>query len=300
MHNNGGLKLLFVINPVSGGKEKNDWEATIRNYFRESIHSIEFYIIQKNHDKTSIQHYVDTLKPDRVIAVGGDGTVKLVAEILKGKEAILGILPAGSANGMAKELNIPEEIEKALPIAIESTGKNIDLLQVNDDQICIHLSDIGLNALLLKYFEKSKIRGMIGYSLALFKVLGGKQKFEATIKTDKETVKRKAFMIVIANAGSYGTGAVINPESNLYDGKFEVVVIRQLHLYELFKMLITHKPFDPDCVEIFPATSLEITTVRKAYFQVDGEFLGKISSIKVKMLHHALRVAIPDEAKNDK
>ena len=92
-------------------------------------------------------------------------------------------------------------------------------MQVNDDQTCIHLSDIGLNALLLKYFEKSKIRGMIGYGLALFKVLGGKQKFNATIKTDKETIERKAFMIGNSNAGSYGTGAVINPESNLYDGR---------------------------------------------------------------------------------
>ena len=82
-------------------------------------------------------------------------------------------------------------------------------------------------------------------------------------------------------------------------GDFPVVVIRQLHLYELFKMLITHKPFDPDCVEIFPATSLEITTERKSYFQIDGEFLGKVDSVKVKMLHQALRVAIPDEAKNN-
>ena len=297
MHSNGGLKLLFVINPVSGGKEKNDWEATIRKSFNDSIHSIEFYIIQKNHDKSSIRHYVETLKPDRVIAVGGDGTVKLVAEILQGSQTILGILPAGSANGMAKELKIPEEIDKALPIAIESPGRCIDLLQVNNDHICIHLSDIGLNALLLKYFEKSKIRGMIGYGLALFKVLGGKQRFEATIKTDKESINRKAFMIVIANAGSYGTGAVINPESNLYDGSFEVVVIRKLHLFELFKMLITHKPFDPDCVEIFKANSLEITIARKAYFQIDGEFLGKVNSVNVKMLHQALRVAIPDEAK---
>lgn len=297
MHNNGGLKLLFVINPVSGGKEKNDWEASIRSYFRDSVHSIEFYIIQKNHDKTSIQHYVNTLAPDRVIAVGGDGTVKLVAEILNGKQIIMGILPAGSANGMAKELNIPEELEKALPIAIEAEGKSIDLLQVNGDHICIHLSDIGLNALLLKHFEKSKIRGMIGYGLALFKVLGGKQRFDATIKTETETVRRKAFMVVIANASTYGTGAVINPESNLSDGRFEVVVIRKLHLFELFKMLISHKPFDPDCVEIFSASSLEINIARKAYFQIDGEFLGKLDSVNVKMLHQALRVAIPDEAK---
>jgi len=70
-----------------------------------------------------------------------------------------------------------------------------------------------------------------------------------------------------------------------------------LHLFELFKMLITHKPFDPDCVEIFKANSLEINIARNAYFQIDGEFLGKVNSVNVKMLHQALRVAIPDEAK---
>ena len=47
MHNNGGLKLLFVINPVSGGKEKNDWEAAIRNYFRDSIHIMSFILFKR-------------------------------------------------------------------------------------------------------------------------------------------------------------------------------------------------------------------------------------------------------------
>src|SRR6476661_3903158 len=107
MHNQQPLKLLFVINPVSGGKEKQDWEASIREYFKEIPHMAEFYLLNGQSDKRSLQHYIETLSPDRVVAVGGDGTVKMVTELLKDTSIPLGIIPAGSANGMAKELAIP-------------------------------------------------------------------------------------------------------------------------------------------------------------------------------------------------
>jgi diacylglycerol kinase (ATP) len=294
MHEKNGLSLLFVINPVSGGKKKQDWEASIRNYFKESIHSIEFYILSKKDDSASIRHYIETIKPDKVVAVGGDGTIKMVAELIRGTKTQLGILPAGSANGMAKELNIPEDITAALDVIIQGTVKAIDLLQIND-HICIHLSDIGMNALLLKYFEHSNVRGMWGYTLALFRVLWGKQKLSVAIKSSGKTILRKAYMVVIANAATYGTGAVINPNGNLYDGIFEIVIIRKLKLLELFKMLLSHTPFNPDSVEIISTEMLEMSTRRKAHFQVDGEYLGKVNNVEAKILHQALYVCLPGE-----
>jgi diacylglycerol kinase family enzyme len=102
-------------------------------------------------------------------------------------------------------------------------------------------------------------------------------------------------MVVIANAASYGTGAVINPEGNLYDGIFEIVVIRKLKLLELFKMLLSHTPFNPDSVEIISTDILELSTMRKAHFQVDGEYLGRENQIEAKILHQALYVCLPGE-----
>ena len=116
MHNINALKLLFIINPVSGGKEKHDWEASVCEYFKEQPHTIEFYLLTGKEDKTSIQHHINSVKPDRVVAVGGDGTVKMLAEIVKETSLPMGILPAGSANGMARELHIPLEVEKALEV----------------------------------------------------------------------------------------------------------------------------------------------------------------------------------------
>ncbi len=294
MHNSSGMKILFVINPVSGGKQKHDWEASIRDFFKNTPHTIEFYLLTGSNDKISIQHHLERSRPDRVVAVGGDGTVKMLAEILKETSIPLGILPAGSANGMARELKVPMEIEEALRVITEGACKKIDVIKINEEEICIHLSDIGLNALLVKYFEGSKKRGMWGYGKAIFKVLWKKPLMYVTIRTDKEEVKRKAFMVVIANAQTYGTGAVINPEGKLNDGRFEVVVIRKLNFVELLKMLITHKPFHPNRIEVFQTTSLELKVRRKAYFQVDGEYLGKTVSIKARILPQIIHMILPE------
>ena len=170
MHNQEALKLFFIINPVSGGKEKHDWEASIREYFRDRVHNMEFYLLCGTGDKISIQGYIDRIKPDRVVAVGGDGTVKMLAEMLKETPIPLGIIPAGSANGMAKELGIPLNIEDALNVIINGSCIKIDLIRINEEEICIHLSDVGMNAMLVKYFEKSK-RGLWCYGRAILKIL---------------------------------------------------------------------------------------------------------------------------------
>ena len=297
MQNPTALKLLFVINPISGGKEKHDWEASIRDFFKDLPHSIEFFLLTGKGDSTSINHHIETLQPQKVVAVGGDGTVKLVAEIIRDKSIVLGVLPAGSANGMAKELNIPLLKEEALNVIVNGNEECIDVIQVNEKEICIHLSDMGLNAMLVKYFEQNSQRRMSGYIKGIFKMLWNKQKIHATITIDTETVHRKAYMIVLANASKYGTGAIINPDSNLNDGKFEVVIVRRLNFFELLKLLITHKPFDADKVEIFSTTKVEITTLKKSYFQVDGEFRGRTKSIKATIKEKYLKVMLPAEGR---
>jgi diacylglycerol kinase (ATP) len=293
MQNQSALKLLFAINPVSGGKEKNNWEASIREYFKDLPHQIEFYLLTGKDDDVSIRHHIESVKPDRVVAVGGDGTVKMIAEIVKETSLPMGILPAGSANGMAKELKIPLEIKEALQVITDGEIKKLDVIRINDEEICIHLSDLGLNALLVRYFEHSASRGMWGYGKAVARVLWEKQTMHVTIKTDDTEVKRKAYMVVIANAQTYGTGAIINPEGSVDDGKFEIIVVRKLNILELLKMLITHKPFDSSCIEVFSTKNVEMSTRRKSYFQVDGEYMGKKTTVKACILPRIVNVMLP-------
>jgi YegS/Rv2252/BmrU family lipid kinase len=293
MQKEGQLKILFIINPVSGGKQKRDWEVNIRDYFKTSPHQMEFFLLTGENDESSITYHIESVQPDRIAAVGGDGTVKMVAELIKGKELPLAIIPAGSANGMAKELGVPTDVNAALEVAVNGREQAIDLIKINDEESCIHLADLGLNAMLVKYFEGSKGRGMWGYGRAVFRVLYEKQKMQVTIKTDAGTEKRNAYMVVLANARKYGTGANINPEGDVSDGYFEVVVLRRLNLVEISKALLTNKSFDPAKIEIFKTKEATINTRKQSYFQVDGEYRGKTKEVKASILPGSLKMMLP-------
>ena len=289
------MKILFVINPVSGGREKKDWENTIREYFRESPHQMQCYLLTGQEDTMSVKHHIQSIKPDRVVGVGGDGTIKMLAEILLDTGMQLGIIPAGSANGMARELEIPVNIDTALDIAVNGVPKPIDVIQINGKEICIHLSDIGLNAMLVKYFEKSKKRGMWGYGKAIFRVLYEKQKMYVTITTDKETIKRKAYMVTLANALKYGTGANINPEGDVADGHFEVVIVRKLNLIEISKAIFTEKSFHPQRIEVVKTRNVHLSVLHKAYFQIDGEYRGRVKELTAQIKPRSLQIMMPVE-----
>jgi diacylglycerol kinase (ATP) len=292
MHNPGAL-FLFVINPVSGGREKHDWEAAIRDHFKESSHRAEFYLLTGGDDRRSIQHYIERIKPDKVIAVGGDGTVKMLAQMLRETPTPLGIIPAGSANGMAMELGIPTDIDQALDVVVNGEVRKVDLIRINEVETCVHLSDLGLNAMLVKYFEQSKKRGMWGYGKALFRVLWQKQKMKLSIVADGTELKRSAYMVVIANARKYGTGANINPEGDIADGKFEIVIVRKLNLLEIVKAIFTDRMFHPKRIEVIAVSNVEITVHRKTYFQVDGEFKGKTNHISARISPAVLNIIQP-------
>jgi diacylglycerol kinase (ATP) len=293
MQKEGQFRILFIINPVSGGKAKTNWEEQIRTSIRESIHEMEFFLLTGENDESSVRNHIERVKPDRVVAVGGDGTVKLVAGILRDSKIPLGILPAGSANGMARELGLPLAVNEALQVVLDGRVQEIDLIAINDDDICIHLSDLGLNAMLVKYFEGSKGRGMWGYARAVLRVLWQKQKIHAEISTDQGTVRRGAYMIVVANARKYGTGANINPNGNVSDGVFEVVVLRRLNLLEILKALFTNRSFNPEKFEVLPTRSVRIVTRHKTYFQVDGEYRGTARQLQARILPGALQIMLP-------
>ena len=78
----GPLKFLFVVNPVSGGKSKNNCQEAIIEYFRTKPHAIDFLLLTGKNDAVSLDDRIKKTKPDRVIAVGGDGTINFVARKL--------------------------------------------------------------------------------------------------------------------------------------------------------------------------------------------------------------------------
>jgi diacylglycerol kinase (ATP) len=114
-----------------------------------------------------------------------------------------------------------------------------------------------------------------------------------TMKIDNKIIKIKAAMVVIANATKYGTGAVINPIGQLDDDVFEVIVIKQISVLEVFKMVFSHQPYDTDKTEIFQTNSLIMHSIKKVHFQIDGEYLGKVRGVNAVLMPDALQIIVP-------
>jgi len=284
------LKLLFIINPGSGAKDFN-FKDHIAGYFKGSTHDVHYYELPEQCDTAELRKTIEDAKADRVVAVGGDGTLKLVAEALLQKETPIGLIPAGSANGMARELGIPDDPDLALDIIVNGSPKKIHAVVVNDE-LCIHLADIGFNAYIIKKFDDLPQRGMLGYAKAAWQALWRHHKMEVEIHTNNEVIKSAAAMVVIANATMYGTGVQINPDGKLDDDVFEVILVKKYSVMEILKIRFTNLPFNPKTIEIFKTKQLEIKSKHKTHFQVDGEYQGKVNTIQARIIPDAIQVIV--------
>lgn len=287
---------LFVINPIAGGMNKNSYVADLKNKFSRQDACFEIIETTGENDRDRVIRKIEECSPEVVVAVGGDGTCNLVADIIKGKNFILGIVPFGSANGLATELTIPQNTNEATNLLFAGKEIDIDAILINKKHLCIHLSDIGLNARVVKRFEKDKGRGMWGY----FKQFVGEmihlnpKKFKFKLKENR--FKRKAHMVVIANASKYGTGAIVNPAGKINDGLFEVCIIKPFPPWAFFSIFIalfrgTIKA--SRYVKIFSCRKIRVFNKFRDAVQVDGEVIGEPEVVDAEILKDALKVIVP-------
>lgn len=282
-------KVLFVINPGSGN-DQCDVELLIETYFKTRPEdSYAIYNLPNTIDKAELKRKIDQSGAKRIVATGGDGTIKLVAENLVHSEKLLGILPYGSANGMAKELGIPMDLSEAIEFSVTCNAKKIHLVEINGE-ICIHLADLGFNAYLVKKFDGLKIRGMLGYMKATFQALIRHERMQVELTFRNENIRSPAAMVAIANATSYGSGLKINPDGRLDDDLFEVILVKDYSYLEILRVWLSKGRFNPEKVEVFQTNALKIASERAEHFQIDGEYLGKKNTIAARLLPNALNI----------
>lgn len=285
--------VLLIVNPISGGVEKSEIIETATDFVNGLQKNLVLYDTSGNNDILKIQDLYAKFDPERVLIAGGDGTIKLVAEALEEEDVIFGILPAGSANGLATDLGLPNDIQECLIIAFREKHLAIDMIMINGKK-SLHLSDLGLNADLIKNYENSSVRGKLGYALQAVTTLVEKEApFIATIEVNDTTIECEAQMIVIANSKKYGTGVVINPTGLMDDGKFELIILKNLDLMVFGKIITGNMPIEAEDVEIITTDKAMITTNRPVSFQIDGEYCGTQSNLSIALAAAKMKVAIP-------
>lgn len=290
------MKVLFVLNPSSGNSNNDRVILRIHQLAVEKQFDFKFLYTNGRNDDDRIASDLESFKPDRVIAGGGDGTVQLVARNLIGRNLLMGIIPMGSANGMATALGVPANaVEAANAIVIADHCIPLDLLKFNNSHICIHLGDIGINALMVKKYEEDAQKGLLGYAKYLLSSIKETPLLKYTIKTPEATYEKEGYMLAFANAHQYGTGVQIS-EGEVWDGKFEVVNVPRVALDQVIKAGLTalNVFVDKDMFsDVISCTHAEVTIDQEVDFQIDGEYMGKIRSLKVDILASAIKLLIP-------
>ncbi|MCF8234050.1 MAG: diacylglycerol kinase family lipid kinase [Bacteroidales bacterium] len=284
--------ILLVINPVSGGRDKEEVVLKISSFLDENKISYSIFKTTGKNDKERIRLEVDKQKPGALIAVGGDGTVNLAARSILEKDIPLGIIPFGSANGIATELNIPTQPDHALNIITRGKTRKIDVLKINN-KLSLHLSDFGLNANVIYRFEQDHKRGFMAYARHYIQEMFSIKGTTYLIRLNGEEKKVKASMLLIANASRYGTGVNINPQGKLDDGHFELIVIRSYKTKELIRKVIAFlkgKINHFELIERMQTSRAIIKNPARKRLQIDGELAGKPKVVEVEILKKKLEV----------
>lgn len=214
----------FIINPISGTESQKKIPEIIERLFYGM--SYEICHTQAPGDGKRLAEEAVKKGCDVVVAIGGDGTVNEVAQALVYQRAVLGIVPTGSGNGLARHLKIPLNVVKALQLIKRGDYRKIDTIQANG-QVFFNVGGVGFDAHIGKAFAKAKRRGFFSYlKLVLVEYFRYEpQSYE--IYYDGNTLKTEAFLVSFANSSQYGNRIIIAPNASLEDGMLDLVIIEK-------------------------------------------------------------------------
>jgi diacylglycerol kinase (ATP) len=290
------LTYAFIINPISGHKNKKRIENVITAAF-DPDEIVVHYTEKQGHANEIAARYVSEGIP-YCIAIGGDGTVNEVASALVNTNTALGIIPAGSGNGLSNYLKIPHTVKKAVEIIRRQSIRSIDVGKIND-QYFFSTCGIGFDARVGHDFAQRNKRGLQGYvRSALLQYIRYRPK-KYWLKIDGQKQKIRAFLITIANTGQYGSNVYIAPRARIDDGMLDICIVKPFPKaavlplgIKLFGKRIDRSPY----LDVIRGKKITLRgRKRKQYIHYDGEPLIISGKMKVRIHPEALKVIIPDK-----
>jgi len=288
-------KILFVVNPVSGKKSKDFIPDLIKQTFDEDQYNTKIIYTSFSGEATHIVKQYFNKGYKKVVAVGGDGTVNEVASAITETDGLLGIVPTGSGNGLARHLKIPVNVRKALSVIQKGHLKAIDYGIINDQKFFC-TTGVGFDAHIGYVFSKAQGRGFFSYLKATLSEFKRYQPLRYELSLNGTTYMRDAFLITIANASQYGNNAHIAPKAQINDGELDVAIMKAFPLISapnlgvrLFAKNIDKSSF----VETFRCKKIIVRRKESGDIHYDGE-PGKAGEVlNVKVAHEGLTVIIP-------
>lgn len=288
-------KVHFIINPLSGRSSKQNLPQLIADTFDAKLFDIEIFKTEYAGHGSEIARRAIDQKVDYVIAVGGDGTVNEVGRTLVGSDTALGIIPMGSGNGLARELNISTQTKRALKVIAEQHVIKIDYGKANG-LIFFCTCGVGFDAVVAEKVSGKKSRGSLMY---LHKVLESfiEQKPEMyEITCPEGMIKDKAFVVTCANASQYGYNAHIAPHADIQDGLMNVAILKPLSILDVPQttvQLFTKKIDDNKKMVELMTREVRIKREKEGVMHIDGDHIHMGKDIHVEIIPQGLNVLVP-------
>ena len=291
-------QVVVIINPHAGTHGKDKLAAMIGARLDEAGMTHETITTRHaGHAEEIARQYAGSA--DRIIAVGGDGTVNEVGRALIGSQTALAIIPCGSGNGLARDLQIPMRKEAAIRTAIMGDRRAIDHGMI-DGKPFFCTCGTGFDATVSMSFANAGKRGFTTYmERALTELLNYAPTTYRLTADDGATIETKAFLIACANAAQYGNNAFITPQASMKDGLIDVTVILPFTPIDtaIMGILLFTKHLDQDTnIQSFRTSELTIHRPSAGIMHIDGETIMMPREIDIQCHPKGLNVFVPTKS----
>lgn len=287
------IKVKFIINPKSGIYAKDHIVGIINEYLDTNKYEPE--VLWTKYSGHGYRLAKDALIDGTriVCAVGGDGSVHNVASGLVGSDVLLGIVPIGSGNGLARHLEIPTDIKAAIITLNQMKIRDIDVGKINGKYF-FNVAGFGFDGKIAKLFAKSEKRGLVKYAQLVLREFLRTKSHEFSIELENGVIiKDSALMLSMANASEFGNGFSISPLSNMHDGMMELVITSKPGIFAFPRMLkkaIDHQVHTSAYIKTYRFKKLNIIQANDSSFHADGEPVAVKLPAIIEVIPRALRV----------
>jgi YegS/Rv2252/BmrU family lipid kinase len=292
------VRVVVIINPIAGsegregGRRRAELAASLLD--RRGVDH-EILVTERTGHARELAAGAVGRGASVVCAWGGDGTVNEIACALVSGSVPLAIIPAGSGNGLARELGIPLAPADALAVAIEGRTHRIDVGEVGG-RAFVNLAGIGFDAAIAARFAASARRGFVRYLTIAAAEIGRYRPKRYTLRIGGRVEEHRAWMIVLANARQYGNGAVIAPRARPDDGRLDLVIVHDQPVWRvlvraprLFRGTLNER----DGVSFRLIDAATVAGEEPLAFHVDGEPVEGGRSLEASVHAAALPVKVP-------
>ena len=271
------IKILVICNPFAGGGTAKIVGADYETFAKQhKQHNIIFYYTEKPNDLTAIQEQIHLAQPDEVSSVGGDGTVNEVLNVTDVHNRTIHLVAAGSGNDFYRLVYGPISIAESIQ-AVMRTGRDDYDFGICNNRYFLNGVGIGFDGSVARETMRMKVPFVSSkwkYWIAIFKNVLFYRSVEVEVKTSNEQIKKRLFMIAIANGTEYGGGFRISPESDAQDGLLNLILIDALSpLKRLFNIpkVESGEHLSAPFVSQYKVKKVQVSSQSLMYAHLDGE-----------------------------